>query len=77
MKRKCFKCEEEILDAYFMLAIDRPYYNLFFHLGCYREIENMALFLEENKEKLYNYNVKEEKNERKSKRRRRNLSNLR
>ena len=38
----CFKCEKPIKekDPPFMYAVDIPYINLWFHMKCYKEIEN-------------------------------------
>jgi hypothetical protein len=62
-KRYCLYClskgkskeeSEIILDNYQMVAIERPYINLWFHGECYRDIKHLPLFLQENKDLWYN-----------------------
>ena len=54
--KKCFKCKEYITYdkdengrvknvRYKMVPIDYPYMNLFFHVKCYSEIDDMLLYL--------------------------------
>jgi hypothetical protein len=39
-KRICPKCLEEVTGIYYMLAIEVPYLNMFFHMDCYNQIKN-------------------------------------
>lgn len=59
--RVCFYCDQDILpeDSIFMLGIDVPYVNLFFHKDHYALIKDrISVFLTENIEKVYNYRDK-------------------
>ena len=52
----CFKCNLRIPDyKYQMIPLERPYMNLFFHIDCYRNIENMDDYLKENSERIFDY----------------------
>jgi hypothetical protein len=42
---------------YQLIAIEKPYVNLFFHKECLNKIENIITFLTENTEIWYNYSV--------------------
>jgi hypothetical protein len=56
--RMCFKCEKEIKvdERVFMLALDKPYVNLWFHAKCYIEIEDTTEeYLLSNYEKLNDF----------------------
>jgi hypothetical protein len=62
----CPYCEKEVKvfkdgSDYRMVALDRPYVNLFFHRDCFINLENdgdLFAFLTKNTEKWYNYNEK-------------------
>ena len=61
----CPVCDEEIKedDKKFMLGIDKPYINVWFHRACYKSVESdLLLFLQKNIKKWYNSNVEEVKN---------------
>jgi hypothetical protein len=53
----CPICEKEILDEKkFMIASDRPYFNVYVHIDCKENIlSGNNNTLEEIKNKLYNY----------------------
>lgn len=55
----CYKCGESIPSSsteYKMYPIEKPYINLFFHVGCYRELgEELTLYLIYNPDKLKSY----------------------
>jgi hypothetical protein len=53
-KGKSKEESEIILGDYQMVAIERPYINLWFHKECYKNINNILLFLQENKDLWYN-----------------------
>lgn len=36
----CFDCDEEMTEGYKMVALDKPYINLFFHKSCLARIES-------------------------------------
>lgn len=39
-KLVCFDCKKALaLDEHFMLALERPYRNLFFHKKCFKKVE--------------------------------------
>lgn len=66
MELICFKCDKKILvaDSRFMVAIEKPYGNLWFHRSCYNEIkDNLEQYLLTNIELVYNilYNQKNQK----------------
>lgn len=53
---KCFHCDKEFIetDRKYMLGLDIPYVNLWFHLGCWYDIRGeLDDFLETNNEKVY------------------------
>lgn len=57
---KCFLCEKEIAvgeDAYYLVPIESPYGNIFFHLEtCYRQIKGHEKeYFQNNAERLYEY----------------------
>ena len=63
MTHKCTKCGKPCkYPNYKMIAIEKPYRNLFFHISCLEEIEKefgmypegMALYLTKNLELWYN-----------------------
>ena len=60
-KKRCFHCEVNgknnvkiIGIDYKMVAIERPYINLFFHKKCYENIENMEIYLQKYFKVWYN-----------------------
>lgn len=64
----CFKCEQEILPNTdkFMLGIEIPYKNLWFHRACWLEIKNdFEAYLLQNVELVYNYGELSNKNSKK------------
>ena len=63
----CFKCLKSIGDVYDrkLIALDRPYVNLFFHSECLSSYENIYDFLLKNAEKIYEYIEKTSKNKKK------------
>lgn len=47
--KTCFFCETEVISDYKMLALDKPYTNLFFHKDCVQTIRSYlsgSLYLE-------------------------------
>lgn len=51
MMNKCPVCNQEILytERPFMIGLEKPYMNIFFHKECYNQVEgNMTEFLDEN-----------------------------
>lgn len=80
----CLVCKKEVLKDQdkFMVGLDIPYVNLWFHRECYRQIENdINNFVLQNIEMVYNYNrggnnvERSNKNERKPRKIRRKESN--
>lgn len=62
----CFHCLKRIEDPldYNMMPLDNPYVNLFFHKSCFRTVGgygNMALYLPQNVEKVYNWVISKNK----------------
>ena len=58
----CPKCSQEILetDEKFMLGIDRPYYNIWFHRNCFKSIpygEELKLLLLNTVNLWYNISI--------------------
>lgn len=54
----CFDCDKEIEPEQdkFMLALEKPYTNLWFHKSCYNAIKSeIIVYLTENEKKVYNY----------------------
>lgn len=43
--RKCFKCEKELDGDLFMLGLDRPHVNLWFHRDCFEGIDDLLKYL--------------------------------
>jgi len=70
--RICPVCKDEVNDIYFMLALETPYMNLFFHKGCYSEnkgdlipiIEEYLQLYTKNQQKCYNSIRNKESNRR-------------
>lgn len=60
VKRECLHCKTKKRklksDTWFMVAIDRPYANLWFHRKCYKRYsqEELVLFLSNNVDLWYN-----------------------
>lgn len=63
--RECYKCKEKIIYEkddngrvkdvrYKMVPLDYPYINLFFHVKCYEEVDDMFLYLSGNPDLCYN-----------------------
>ena len=59
----CVECQKEIDPSgnYMMLAIEVPYYNVFFHKDCYEEVlkecggwDGLRLYLARSSETWYN-----------------------
>jgi hypothetical protein len=53
--QKCIVCKEDVLQSQDkkMIAIEKPYLNLYVHLLCYKEIENnLKEFMNENLEEF-------------------------
>jgi hypothetical protein len=46
----CPVCNKKILEeeAKYMVGLEVPYINIFFHLDCYKSISNMTEFLNKN-----------------------------
>lgn len=72
------KCNEYIDDGvpYKLVAVDKPYFNVFFHLPCFNELmkevgtwEGIELYLAKNLEMWYNRDEKLTKRRRKRRRR--------
>jgi len=57
----CFHCDKEIFpdEMKFMLGIDIPYINLFFHRSCYKSIDNIQDYILERVDKLIKIAEKE------------------
>ncbi len=72
----CIVCRKELRleDDKFMLALDRPYLNLWVHKSCWNQIKDNLkdFFTQEVIEFMYNNIVNGDKNERKSRKIRRN-----
>ena len=61
---ECFYCQKdiEIASKKFMLAIERPYKNLWFHKDCYTLIKSEEIiYLYANIERILEYNNKKKK----------------
>lgn len=61
--RICFFCEK-IIDSEQkkrMIPVERPYINLWFHLDCLSEINNMKDYLNDNIDKLNEFLKKQSK----------------
>jgi hypothetical protein len=45
--KKCFVCEKDLdeFGGVFMLGLDRPYVNLWFHRVCFDEIDDLLGYL--------------------------------
>lgn len=55
----CLYCSKEIIkEDYSMVAVEKPYCNLFFHSDCIKKVGDMLCFLTENLEKWYNIGEK-------------------
>ena len=57
MNMICIFCGEEVKEDKFILALEKPYMNLWVHRYCERDCDNIREFLEKNLEKyleLYN-----------------------
>lgn len=54
----CPYCEKEILkeDSKFMIALEKPYYNIYFHKSCLISIENIRELLQNKVQIWYNKN---------------------
>lgn len=52
--KKCFVCEENLdeIEEIFMLGLDRPYVNLWFHKVCLNEIDDLLAYLETKIDKI-------------------------
>ncbi len=51
---ECFYCNKKIGESkYFLLGLDIPYINLYFHLSCYQEIDDIETYLKLNAERIY------------------------
>jgi len=52
--KKCFICEEDLNDfgGVFMLGLDKPYVNLWFHKVCLDEIDDLLAYLETKIDKI-------------------------
>lgn len=56
--KTCFYCDEDITteQSKFMLGIERPYVNLWFHRACYALVRgDLEAYLILNLKKVYNY----------------------
>lgn len=53
---KCFYCDKEIEEGErpFYYGVEVPYINLKFHLNCAKKLTNIAEFIQQNAEKVYN-----------------------
>ncbi len=50
---KCPVCQEVIDNhSYYMIALERPYINIYFHIDCYKTITDITEFLKENIEQI-------------------------
>lgn len=59
---KCLVCDEDVIEDKIMVGLDIPYFNLWLHKACFRQIKNeLNEFLQKNKEKLYNIIVEQNK----------------
>jgi hypothetical protein len=47
--RKCFDCKKELKEfgGVFMLGLDRPYVNLWFHRACLDKVDDLLTYLNE------------------------------
>lgn len=69
---QCIHCEKKLKkkEPYKMVALDKPYLNLFFHPECLSSIEkgdrnNLFVYLTKNHEIWYNRYIEYEKTKRK------------
>lgn len=60
--KKCFMCEKDLKEfgGVFMLGLDRPYVNLWFHRACFDSVESNLLEylntkIEEIRKEIPNY----------------------
>ena len=52
--KKCFKCGKKIKeDNRFMLGLDKPYVNLWFHKACFDKIDNLMEYLNTKIDEIY------------------------
>ena len=52
----CFYCNKLIVGEYYLLGLDIPYVNLWFHKECFKLVlPKLLLYLTENAERCYNY----------------------
>lgn len=62
----CPMCLDVVsIDDYYMVALEKPYLNLFFHRDCLKKVEDMFCFLTENVDKWYNIGENSAKSRRK------------
>lgn len=63
----CVECQKEVVPStpYKMVALEKPYINLFFHRDCYNSVlleiegwENLPVYLARNLEVWYNKGVR-------------------
>jgi two-component SAPR family response regulator len=68
--RICFVCEKEITTEQkkYLLGLDIPYVSLLFHRDCYTSIEDINVYLQKHKEKVFEYkdNLVEERDVRRT-----------
>lgn len=60
----CFECKCEIATGTlkFMLPLEKPYTNLWFHRDCYNKVKGeIEVYLAQNVERVYNYKELSEK----------------
>lgn len=52
--KKCFVCKKKLnsFEGVFMLGLDRPYVNLWFHKVCFNEIDNLLSYLKSKTEEI-------------------------
>lgn len=50
--KKCFVCGEKLEEDIFMLGLDRPYVNLWFHLECLNKLDDLEAYLNTKKDKI-------------------------
>jgi len=64
----CPYCKNNINpeQSKFMYPLEKPYMNIYFHLECYKNIEDMLEFLQNNTEIWYNIKDREVKNGRRN-----------
>jgi hypothetical protein len=54
VKEKNYPKIDKTLANYYMIPIEKPYRNIFFHKECLSKIDNILIFLTENVEIWYN-----------------------